>query len=339
MSNSVYKKIHTPLSIGSLCVPNRVFTAPVAGISDSAYRSIVRSFGCGLCWSELIMARGITEKNEKTFDLLKIDSADRPIVVQLGGGEPSFFAQAARTARGYGADAIDINCGCPVPKMVKRGYGVGLMKEPDTIAAIVESVKKAVDIPVTVKIRAGFSREHPDAVTVAKQAEQAGADAITVHGRYRDDFFRGHSNWDVIAEVKKAVSIPVIGNGDITTAQDAYDMIAHTGCDAVMAGRSTFGRPWLIREILNGSEPDHSVSLLLETIGRHARLLMDVHGEHQGCLKLRTILMYYTKGIKHIKALRPEIIKIETAADFQSIRDAIERLCSGDTGAHSGTRP
>lgn len=290
------------------------------------YRTIVREFGCGLCWSELIMARGLVERHGKTLELMPSRSEDHPIVIQLGGGEPEIFADAAEIAQSYGADAIDINCGCPVPKMVKRGYGVALMKTPERIRDIVTAVKKRVNVPVFVKIRAGYTPQSPDAVEIARLAESAGANAITVHGRYRDDFFRGVSDWGVIAKVKEAVTIPVIGNGDIKSYADAQRMIAQTGCDAVMAGRATLGRPWLFSELINQTAFTNDYALWIRTVDRHAALIMDQYGEKRGCTKLRTVLCYYTRGISHIRSLRPEIIRISSLDDFHHIRAAIISL-------------
>lgn len=280
------------------------------------------------------MARGVTERNPKTLDLLKVVHGDRPLVIQLGGGEPEYFAEAARISLDYGADAIDINCGCPVPKMVKRGYGAGLMKNPELIAAIVAAVKKAVSVPVFVKIRAGFSRSYPDATQVATQAQEAGADAITVHGRYRDEFFRGHSDWDVIRRVKDALSIPVIGNGDITKSDDIQAMIAQTGCDAVMIGRASLGQPWIFGIPGNTALVADESEVLINVMKRHVQLLIDHYGEQHACLRMRTILMYYTKGIPHIKPLRRQIITLTNHSEVNAILDGITALTCGSYYHH-----
>ncbi len=317
------------IAFGSLTPKNIVFSAPLAGYTDLPYRTMAREYGCGMCWSELIMARGLLEHNAKTLELLNSDDSDHPLVVQFGGGEPDVFAQAARMAQDAGADAIDINCGCPAPKMVKRGYGAGLMKDAPLVGQIVEQVKKLIDIPVYVKIRAGFYTSSPTAVTVAKTAESAGADAITVHGRSREQFFRGVSDWQVIAQVKQAVSIPVIGNGDICSYDDAQRMLNETGCDAVMVGRASLGKPWIFRNIIERRDLEPSIDEWITAMERHAQLMFSFYGEHWGCMKLRSILCNYTKGIPHIRELRPEIIHISTTDDYQRIRDQIiERINS-----------
>lgn len=328
------------LSLGSLTPENTVFSAPLAGYTDLPYRTIAREYGCGLCWSELIMARGLIERNVKTYDLLATADADHPLVVQLGGAEPGIIARAAQLAQDAGADAIDINCGCPAPKMVKRGYGAGLMKDPPKVGVIVEKVRQAVELPVYVKIRAGFSCGRPTACDVAREAESAGADAVAVHGRFREEFFKGISDWDVIAQVKQTVSIPVIGNGDIFSYDDARRMVDQTGCDAVMVGRGSLGKPWLFRNILDQHDSDPSVDEWTAAMDRHIELMLSFYGDKIGCLKLRSMLCNYTKGIPHIRELRPEIIHITDRDDLTRIRAAIvERISMIGQGHHTDTEP
>ncbi len=307
-------------------IKNNYFSAPIAGFSDLPYRILVREFGCGLCWSELIMARGVIEKNRKTIDLLRTDKQDHPIVVQLGGNDPSIMADAAGIAVDNGADAIDINCGCPVPKMVKRGYGAALMKDPELIGEIVQRVKNSVKVPIFVKIRAGFHKGDFTAVEAAKNAQTAGACAITIHGRYRNEFFKGVSDWNLITLVKKAVDIPVIGNGDILDYKDVKKMIDQTACDAVMIGRATFGHPWIFQEIIENKPIPITPEKWASALDRHVQLLCDFYGQSRCCFKLRTIFYYYTKGIKNIRSLRPEITQIKTISDFKRLRDKIFSL-------------
>ena len=309
-----------------LNIKNNYFSAPIAGFSDLPYRMLVREFGCGLCWSELIMARGVVENNQKTMDLLHVSEKDHPIVVQLGGNNPSIMGNAAKIAVDNGADAIDINCGCPVPKMVKRNYGAALMKEPELVGRIVEQVRKSVDVPIFVKIRAGFGIGDFTAVKVAKSAQSAGACAITVHGRYRNEFFKGVSDWNVITLVKEAIDIPVIGNGDISGYEDVEKMIQQTSCDAVMIGRATFGHPWIFQEIISTKAIPISPEKWLDTLNRHVKLLSDFYGETRCCFKLRTIFYYYTKGIKNIRTLRPKITQLKTISEFEKVRDEIFSL-------------
>jgi len=316
------------LRIGSIEIDNKICSAPMAGFTDLPYRHLAREFGSGLCWSELIMARGVVENNKKTIELLETNPQDRPLVVQLGGAEPDIIAQAAKIAENRGADIIDINCGCPVPKMVKRGYGAGLMKTPDIVGKIVEEVKKNISIPVTVKMRAGFNKSYTTCVEVAQIAQSAGASALTVHGRYRDEFFRGVSDWEFIKIVKSAVSIPVIGNGDIHGAHDAARMMELTGCDAVMIGRATLGNPWIFREISTGEKHNPSPYELLETIDKHTQMLCAQYGEKSGFFRLRSILCHYTRGLRNIRQLRTEIIKIESTQTYKNIMDKLTDILS-----------
>ena len=308
---------------------NPYFSAPIAGFSDLPYRLISREAGCGLCWSELIMARGLCEENRKTMSYLKSTPEDHPLVVQLGGNEPEYMAKGAKIARDSGAEAICLNSGCPAPKMTKKGYGAGLMRTPEKVGDIISRMKIETGLPVYVKIRAGFTSATPNAVLVATIAEQAGADAVTVHGRFREDFFRGKSDWTVIAEVKKAVAVPVVGNGDIHSFEDAKDMFAQTNCDAVMIGRSSIGNPWIFTEMIENKKivptPDERIGI----IDRHIGLLEDYYGPKLAYLKARALLCYYTRGIPHIRHMRPEIIKISNNEDYKSIRKLILDYLNG----------
>lgn len=302
---------------------NPYFSAPIAGFSDLPYRLISRDNGCGLCWSELIMARGLCEGNRKTISYLTNAPQDHPLVVQLGGSDPKYMAQGAQTAKDSGAEAICVNSGCPAPKMTKKGYGAGLMSTPEKIGDIVTEIKSRTGLPVYVKIRAGFTRTEPNAVLAAKIAEQAGAGAVTVHGRFREDFFRGKSDWNVISEVKKSVNIPVIGNGDIKGFEDAQTMFRQTRCDAVMIGRASIGNPWIFRELSEKRKINISPDERINVIDRHIDLLIKYYGEKICYLKTRALLCYYTRGIPNIRHIRPEIIKISCYEDYKNIRKII----------------
>ncbi|MCB1195524.1 tRNA dihydrouridine synthase DusB [bacterium] len=316
------------ISIGNVKIKNPFFAAPLCAVSDLPYRLLVREHGCGLAWTEMTMARGLVEGNKKTVDYFRSCDADKPLVMQLGGGEPDIMGPAAEIAEQMGADFIDVNCGCPVPKMIKRDYGAGLLKNPPLIGQIVRDIRKRVRVPVMVKIRAGFTKTSANAAEVAKIAEDAGAHAITVHGRFRDEFFKGHSNWEIIGEVKKAVSIPVIGNGDIVSHEDAQRMMNETGCDAVMVGRGTFGRPWIFRDLVHQRHVPVTSQEWIDTVARHVSLMIDHYGERVAFLKLRSILCYYTKGLKNVREIRKKISKLESFEDYVPIRDELNELVS-----------
>ena len=229
---------------------NGAFLAPLAGISNLPFRLIARSLGCALAYTEMISANGLIRKTAKTFEYLKTCADDHLLGAQVFGADPEIVAQASRIIADNGADLIDINMGCPVKKVIKTGSGAILMKDPDLVARIVTSVKKAVQIPVTVKIRSGWRGGSINAVEIARIAEDSGADAITIHGRTADQGYSGKADWKIIAEVKKAVKIPVIGNGDIWHPQDAVKMLRETSCDAVMVGRGALGNPWIFKGII-----------------------------------------------------------------------------------------
>jgi tRNA-dihydrouridine synthase B len=283
-------------------ITGKAILAPLAGISNLPFRLIARSFGCALAYTEMISANGLIRKTDKTFDYLKTCAEDKPLGVQIFGADPELMAQAAGIVADHGADLVDINMGCPVRKVIKAGAGAILMNDPERIARIVAAVKQAVTIPVTVKIRSGWIGSSINAMEIARIAETSGADAITVHGRTADQGYSGTADWKIIAAVKKAVKIPVIGNGDIWQANDAVKMIQQTSCDAVMVGRGSLGNPWLFQNInllLAGKAcnylPDSAQRY--EIIKKHWEMEADLCGERSANRNFRKHLLWYTKGL------------------------------------------
>ena len=255
----------------------KALLAPLAGITNLPFRLIARSQGCECCFTEMISATGLIRDSERTLDYMKSCPEDKPLGFQIFGADPSIMAEAAKFIAGQGPDLIDINMGCPVRKVIKSGAGAKLMKDPVLAGKIIESVVKAVDVPVTVKIRAGWSRNSINAMEMAEIAERSGASAVIVHGRTADQGFSGHADWQIIAAVKNAVKIPVIGNGDIWQAADALNMIKETGCDAVLIGRGALGNPWIfgeIRELSGGAKTTlgPTVAKRYEIIKKHWEL-------------------------------------------------------------------
>lgn len=280
----------------------KVILAPLAGITNLAFRLIVREFGCELCFTEMISANGLIRESAKTIEYLKTTPEDKPLGVQIFGSDPVVMAEAAKFVAGHQPDLIDINMGCPVRKVVKTGSGAMLMKDPLLAGRIVAAVVKAVRVPVTVKIRSGWARSSINAVEMARVAEDAGAAAIIVHGRTADQGYSGHADWLVIAEVKNAVKIPVIGNGDIWQPQDALRMRAETGCDAVMVGRGSLGNPWIfqgIRQIFSEQQGHSRPSLALRQniIKKHWEMEKQIYGRHIANRAFRKHLLWYTKGL------------------------------------------
>ncbi|MEN6332201.1 MAG: tRNA dihydrouridine synthase DusB [Smithella sp.] len=281
----------------------KAFLAPLAGISNLPFRLIARSFGCALAYTEMISANGLTRNTEKTFEYLQSCAEDKPLGIQIFGADPQLMARAACIAVEHGADLIDINMGCPVKKVVKTGAGAMLMKDPGAVGRIVAAVKKAVPIPVTVKIRSGWNRSSINAVEIARIAADSGADAVAVHGRTADQGYSGTADWEVIAAVKEALQVPVIGNGDIWQPQDALRMMTQTSCDAVMVGRGVLGNPWIFTGInqLLGGNPGCWMSDLMqrhEIIKKHWSMEAELCGGRVAARNFRKHLLWYTKGLE-----------------------------------------
>jgi tRNA-dihydrouridine synthase B len=290
------------MNIGRLMLKNNIFLAPMAGITDLPFRTIVRSFGCGLAFTEMVSGSGLVRKSEKTFRYLVSSPADRPLGVQLFGGDPETLAAAAGVATERGADLLDVNMGCPVKKVAKTGSGASLMRDPERVAAILRAVRKASTLPLTVKIRAGWNARQVNALEIGQIAEECGVDAVILHPRTADQGFGGRSDWGLIAALKGRLGIPVIGSGDVRCPADADRMLRETGCDGVMIGRGALGNPWLIGNILSHlsgtgiSEP--TLSEREEIIRRHLTLAIDFYGEKVGTRDFRKHLLWYTKGLR-----------------------------------------
>lgn len=299
------------MKIGNVEIKGMAALAPMAGVTDRAFRELCVAFGASYVVGEMVSAKGISFNSERSKELMLLSENERPAAVQLFGSEPQTVAAAAVTAMEYKPDIIDINMGCPAPKISGNGAGSALMKNPDLCGEIVEAVCKAVDVPITVKIRKGWDDKSINAVEVAKICEQAGASAITVHGRTREQFYSGKADLDIISEVKKAVNIPVIGNGDITNANDAAQMLEKTNCDMVMIGRGALGNPWIFREInawLNDLRPmfPPSPAEKVTVILRHIQAMCDYKGEEIAMREARKHVGWYMKGFKNAAELRRE---------------------------------
>ena len=296
----------------------------MAGITDLPFRLICRRLGCGMTVSEMVSAKGLLYKNVKTTEMLRIDDGERPTAIQLFGSVPEELAEAARMVEASGADMIDFNMGCPVPKIVNNGEGSALMKQPQLAHDILAAMVKAVKIPVTVKFRAGWDDSSRNAVEIAKAVEAAGVSAVAVHGRTRQQFYEGKADWGIIAEVKQAVKVPVFGNGDIFTVEDGLRMLAETGVDGLMIGRGADGNPWIFRElaaVLRGEERPAAPSLQerLAQAAEHLDMLIDYKGEHISVKEMRRHISAYLKGMPHAAEFRGRFHKVDTREQFMEL--------------------
>ena len=301
------------MQIGTVKTDNNVFLAPMAGITDKTFRQICYEKGCGLAYSEMVSAKSILYNNVK--HLLDNTSEDYIWAVQIFGRCPCTMAEAAKRLN---VDLIDINMGCPAPKIVKNGEGSALMKEPVLVGKIISDVVKAVDVPVTIKIRKGFTSNSVNAVEIAKIAQESGASAVTVHGRTRDQFYSGKADWDVIAAVKAAVKIPVIANGDVTSRESAAAILEHTKCDGLMIARASCGNPWIFEQILKNA-PEPVWQEKIDNALRHARMLIEHKGERIGVLEMRKHLSWYIKGLPSAARFRTLINKLLTYQEMENL--------------------
>lgn len=306
---------------------NKIILAPMAGVSDLPFRIICKEFGADIVYSEMISAKGIHYKDKKTNLLLETAPEEQPFVVQLFGCEPDIMAEAAQFVEKSGFSYLDINMGCPTPKIVSNGDGCALMRRPDLAHEVIREVVKACNIPVSVKIRAGWDSDSKNAVQLAQIAEEEGVSAVAVHGRTREEFYSGKADRSIIRDVKKAVSIPVIGNGDIQTAEDAIKMLEETDCDSIMIGRGAEGNPFLfrsIREALDGKAiTPVTADEKRETIIRHMELLVKIKGEHIGILEARKHLAWYMKGLPGAAKLKALAFSATTLEEVKKIAEQI----------------
>lgn len=312
------------MQIGDIKLAAPLALAPMAGITDLPFRLICRRLGCGMTVSEMVSAKGLLYKNVKTTEMLRIDYGERPTAIQLFGSVPEELAEAARMVEASGADMIDFNMGCPVPKIVNNGEGSALMKQPQLAHDILAAMVKAVKIPVTVKFRAGWDDSSRNAVEIAKAVEAAGVSAVAVHGRTRQQFYEGKADWGIIAEVKQAVKVPVFGNGDIFTVEDGLRMLAETGVDGLMIGRGADGNPWIFRElaaVLRGEERPAAPSLQerLAQAAEHLDMLIDYKGEHISVKEMRRHISAYLKGLPHAAEFRGRFHKVDTREQFMEL--------------------
>ncbi len=312
------------LQIGNVKLENNLILAPMAGVTDLPFRVLCREEGCGLLYTEMVSAKAILYKNKNTKELLEVDPSERPIAVQLFGPDPQILGAMAHQIEDGPYDLIDLNMGCPVPKVAGNGEGSALMKNPKLVEEILSTMVKSVKKPVTVKFRKGFDDDHVNAVEIAKIAENCGVSAVAVHGRTREQYYSGTADWDIIRQVKEAVSIPVIGNGDIFTPQDAKRCLEETGCDGLMIGRGARGNPWIFKRTAHYLEtgellPETTGAEIGEMILRHARMQVKMKGEYIGMKEMRKHVAWYTAGLPHSASMRRASNELETLEQLENL--------------------
>ena len=319
------------VTVGNVTLDNNIILAPMAGVTDLPFRLLCSEQGAGMCCMEMVSAKAILYNNKNTDSLMEIDVNEGPVCLQLFGSDPKIISEMAKKIEDKPFDILDINMGCPVPKVVNNGEGSALMRQPELVGKIVASVAGAIKKPVTVKIRKGFDDAHVNAVEIAKIAEDSGAAAVTVHGRTREQYYAGKADWEIIAKVKESVSIPVFGNGDIMDGISAERVLRQTGCDGVMVGRAARGNPWIFRQIAAYLEdgtiiPKPDRAEIKEAVLRHARLQSECKGEYIGIREMRKHVSWYTAGIPNSAKLRQSV---NMAESFEELERLVEQAFGG----------
>ena len=316
------------IQIGEVTLQNNTILAPMAGVTDLPFRVLCAEQGAGLVCMDMVSAKAIYYKNRNTEELMEIDPGEHPVSLQLFGSDPEIISEMAKQVEEKPFDILDINMGCPVPKVVNNGEGSALMKNPKLVEEIISRTVKAIHKPVTVKFRKGFDEDHVNAVEIAKIAEQSGAAAVAVHGRTREQYYAGKADWDIIAQVKDAVSIPVFGNGDVTDGKSTAALLKQTGCDGVMIGRAVRGNPWIFREINHYLDTGEvlerpTTDEVCDTILRHAQMELELKGEYTAVREMRKHIAWYTAGYPRSAALRRQVNEIE---DFETLKETVQRI-------------
>ena len=311
------------MKIGNLNLENKVFLSPMAGVTDLPFRLICKEQDCGMLYTEMVNAKALCYDDQNTKKMLKIEDAEHPLAIQIFGSDPEYMGGAAKILNSYPNEILDINMGCPAPKVVKNGDGSALLKNPELAGKVLRAVVDNSEKPVTLKIRKGWDDTCINAVEIAKIAEDSGISAIAIHGRTREQYYSGKADWDIIREVKENVSIPVIGNGDVFEVEDAINMLNKTNCDAIMIGRGAQGNPWIFKRINHYMQtgeilPEPTLEEKIDTAMKHLKLAVEEHGEYVAVREMRKHIAWYLKGLRNSARVRDEINKIESYEEVVS---------------------